>query len=80
MFLSKSEQEKIIAEKEAGLLKEQQLYNCLRNKDFGPAIALALELKRSQRLWSVLRDAMTDGMGESAAGAADDGDGENGAR
>lgn len=54
----------MIAEKEAVLLKEQELYNRLREKDYGPAIALALELKRPHRLWSVLRDAMTDGMGE----------------
>lgn len=63
-------QEKVIAEKEAALLKEQELYNRLRNKDYGPAIALALELKRPQKLWGVLRDAMTEGMGESVPGAA----------
>lgn len=55
------------------MLKEQELYNKLRAKDYGPAIGLALELKRPQRLWSVLRDAMTEGMGEKTPG---DGDGE----
>lgn len=65
-------QEKVIAEKEAALLKEQELYNRLRNKDYGPAIALALELKRPQKLWGVLRDAMTEGMGEGVPGGAGD--------
>lgn len=60
----------MIAEQEAALLKEQELYNRLRNKDYGPAIALALELKRPQKLWGVLRDAMTEGMGEGVPGAA----------
>lgn len=63
----------MIAERESALLKEQELYNCLRNKDFGPAIKLALELKRPQRLWGVLRDAMTEGIGESVPGATDEG-------
>lgn len=62
-------QEKVIAERERALLKEQELYNRLRNKDYGPAIALALELKRPQKLWGVLRDAMTEGIGEGAPGA-----------
>lgn len=66
-------QEKVIAERESALLKEQELYNRLRNKDYGPAIALALELKRPQKLWGVLRDAMTEGMGEGVAGADDEG-------
>ncbi len=66
-------QEKLVAERENALLKEQELYNRLRNKDYGPAIALALELKRPQKLWGVLRDAMTEGMGESASGAVDEG-------
>lgn len=63
-------QEKVIADRETALLKEQELYNRLRNKDYGPAIALALELKRPQKLWGVLRDAMTEGMGEGVPGAA----------
>lgn len=54
------------------LLKEQELYNRLRAKEYGPAIALALELKRPQKLWGVLRDAMTEGMGEGVPGAAGD--------
>ena len=58
-----------MAERENALLKEQELYNRLRNKDYGPAIALALELKRPQKLWGVLRDAMTEGMGEGVPGA-----------
>eukprot|EP00752_Nemacystus_decipiens_P007443 g6652.t2 len=66
------EEEKVIAERENALLKEQELYNRLRNKDYGPAIALALELKRPQKLWGVLRDAMTEGMGEGAPGAEDE--------
>lgn len=65
----------MIAERENALLKEQELYNRLRNKDYGPAIALALELKRPQKLWGVLRDVMTEGMGEGAPGADDDGEG-----
>ena len=69
-------QEKAIAEKETALLKEQELSNRLRDKDYGPAIALALELKRPHRLWSVLRDAMTHGMGEENVDAARGGDGE----
>lgn len=64
----------MIAERENALLKEQELYNRLRNKDYGPAIALALELKRPQKLWGVLRDAMTEGMGEGATGADDEGE------
>lgn len=64
----------MIAEKEAVLLKEQELYNRLRDKDYGPAIALALELKRPHRLWSVLRDTMTDGMGEGASEVGDTGE------
>lgn len=69
-------QEKVIAEREDALLKEQELYNRLRNKDYGPAIALALELKRPQKLWGVLRDAMTEGMGEGEGvpGADDEGE------
>ena len=67
-------QEKVIAERESALLKEQELYNCLRNKDYGPAIKLALELKRPQRLWGVLRDAMTEGMGENVPGSTDEGE------
>lgn len=65
----------MIAERESALLKEQELYNCLRNKDYGPAIKLALELKRPQRLWGVLRDAMTEGMGENVPGSTDEGKG-----
>lgn len=68
-------QEKVIAERESALLKEQELYNRLRNKDYGPAIKLALELKRPQRLWGVLRDAMTEGMGENVPGSTDEGEG-----
>lgn len=67
-------QEKLIADRETALLKEQELYNRLRNKEYGPAIALALELKRPQKLWSVLRDAMTEGMGEGVPAAGDDGE------
>lgn len=67
-------QEKVIAEKETALLKEQELYNRLRAKDYGPAIGLALELKRPQRLWSVLRDAMTEGMGEATPTASEEGE------
>ncbi|CAM9411585.1 unnamed protein product [Ectocarpus fasciculatus] len=63
------EEEKVIAERENALLKEQELYNRLRNKEYGPAIALALELKRPQKLWGVLRDTMTEGMGEGGEGA-----------
>ncbi|CAM9603348.1 unnamed protein product, partial [Hapterophycus canaliculatus] len=66
------EEEKLIADREITLLKEQELYNRLRNKDYGPAIALALELKRPQKLWSVLRDAMTEGMGEGGSSVGDD--------
>ncbi|CAM9151466.1 unnamed protein product [Ectocarpus sp. 4 AP-2014] len=68
------EEEKVIAERENALLKEQELYNRLRNKEFGPAIALALELKRPQKLWGVLRDAMTEGMGEGGEGGLAGGD------
>lgn len=64
----------MIAERESTLLKEQELYNRLRNKEYGPAIALALELKRPQKLWGVLRDAMTEGMGEGGEGAPAGGD------
>ncbi|CAB1108406.1 unnamed protein product [Ectocarpus sp. CCAP 1310/34] len=70
------EEEKVIAERENALLKEQELYNRLRNKEYGPAIALALELKRPQKLWGVLRDAMTEGMGEGGEGAPAGGDDE----
>ncbi|CAN0520791.1 unnamed protein product, partial [Ectocarpus sp. 12 AP-2014] len=63
------EEEKVIAERENALLKEQELYNRLRNKEYGPAIVLALELRRPQKLWGVLRDAMTEGMGEGGKGA-----------
>lgn len=73
-------QEKAIAEREATLLKEQDLQNCLRGRDYGSAIALALELKRPLRLWSVFRDAMTEGLGDHPSGpgtSGDDGEGLN---
>lgn len=71
---SRGFQEKVIAERENALLKEQELYNRLRNKEYGPAIALALDLKRPQKLWGVLRDAMTEGMGEGASAGGDEGE------
>lgn len=61
----------MIAEKEVALLKEQELSNRLRAKDYGPAIALALELRRPHRLWGVLRDVMTDGLGERESSGED---------
>lgn len=49
-------------------MKEQELQNRLREKDYGPAIALAFELKRPQRLWTVFWDTMTTGLGEGNGG------------
>ena len=76
MVLYCTVQKKAIAEKETALPKEQEMSNRLRDKDYGPAIALALELKRPYRLWSVFRDAMIHRMREETVDAAGGGDGE----
>lgn len=68
------EQEKEIAEREQALLNEQELQNRVRNKDFGAAITLALELKRPQQLWAVLRDTMTERTDDGVLGPAAAGD------
>ncbi|CAN0422185.1 unnamed protein product, partial [Discosporangium mesarthrocarpum] len=66
------EEEKEIAEREATLLKEQDLQNKVRDKDYGAAISLALELRRPQRLWGILKATISEGSGaggEDSVGA-----------
>ncbi|KDO33510.1 hypothetical protein SPRG_02318 [Saprolegnia parasitica CBS 223.65] len=65
------EEEKALADRDAKLLKEQELFNCLRSEDYLQAVSIAFEIAHPFRLMTILRDLKEGPKGKDVATASD---------